>query len=79
MAKAALNMQTACLSHQLRDKNIIVICINPGWLLTRMTKVWQEGMDNMTTCINSMCALIENVKSEQSGDYYNWDGKPINW
>ncbi len=76
-SKAAVNMAMATLAHELREENIIVNAVNPGWVKTDMggNSAPLEIIDS----IQQLRALFENLSLEQSGLFLDYDGNIIPW
>ncbi|AWB65244.1 short-chain dehydrogenase [Saccharobesus litoralis] len=76
-SKAALNAVIKSLSIDLRPDNIQVVALHPGWVKTEM-----GGPNALITTQESVAGLtqvIENLTSEQSGQFINFDGTSIPW
>ena len=76
-SKAALNMYTRCLSHDLQELGIIVVALSPGWVITDM-----GGPNaNITSqdSIHSMLQFIDALSLEHSGGFYDYTGSPVPW
>lgn len=76
-SKAALNMCTKSLSIDLKDDNIAAMVMHPGWVQTDM------GGSNAPLSIEASCAgmvdVIRNLKKEDTGKFYQHDGKQLAW
>ena len=76
-SKAALNMYSLRLSHDLKDTGVIVIMLHPGWVKTDM------GGPNADITpqdsIKSMLQFIDTLTLDNSGGYYDYTGKTIPW
>ena len=76
-SKAALNMYSLRLSHDLKDTGVIVIMLHPGWVKTDM------GGPNADIApqdsIKSMLQFIDTLTLDKSGGYYDYTGKTIPW
>jgi len=76
-SKAAVNMVVRNLAHDLTDRGVIAVAVNPGWVRTRM------GGPSATTSpeesIAALRRLIERLTPEDSGRFYNHDGSEIPW
>ena len=76
-SKAALNMMTRCIAAELRDDNIIVVSMHPGFLQTDMGG--PEAPMRVEETIPSLVQQIERLSMEDSGRFVNWDGGEIPW
>ena len=76
-SKAALNMYSRRLSHDLKDTGVVVIMLHPGWVKTDM------GGPNADITpqdsIKSMLQFIDTLTLDNSGGYYDYTGKTIPW
>jgi NAD(P)-dependent dehydrogenase (short-subunit alcohol dehydrogenase family) len=77
-SKAALNMITKILSHDLRDHEIKIISLHPGWVKTPMTQHENAPLDPKES-IQGMIKVIESLEMEDTGKFLSWEGEPIPW
>lgn len=76
-SKSALNSVNKSLSIDLARKGIISIVISPGWARTDM-----GGPNAAVDPIDSVSGIrrvINNLKPEDSGKFFNYDGSKIDW
>lgn len=77
-SKAALNMMTRALAHDLAPQGIATVAVNPGWVQTRM-----GGFSANLSPEESVQRLIDNVLNrltvENTGKFYDWDGQEHDW
>jgi NAD(P)-dependent dehydrogenase (short-subunit alcohol dehydrogenase family) len=76
-SKAALNMVSKGLSVELAARGITVIVFHPGWVSTDM-----GGPNAAVTpgeSVEGMRAVIEGVTPDDSGRFFNFDGREIQW
>ncbi len=76
-SKTALNSINKSLSVDLAEKGIISIVISPGWVRTDM-----GGPDAAIDPVDSVAGIrgvIDSLKPEDSGKFFNFDGSIINW
>ena len=85
-SKAALNqlIKTLSIEANRRFKSCVVIAIHPGTTDTNLSKPFQENVpeDQLFTAelsIEKMMSIIEGIAQEESGKFYAWDGKEIEW
>jgi NAD(P)-dependent dehydrogenase (short-subunit alcohol dehydrogenase family) len=76
-SKAAVNMVTRSAAIDLASRRIICVVVNPGWVKTdmggpaaRMTP--QES-------VGALRRLIANLTLEDSGKFFNWNGREYPW
>lgn len=65
------------MSLDLKDKNILVVAMNPGWVKTE-----QGGSDaKLEVCdsVSSLLKILDNVSKNQAGRLIQYDGKIIEW
>ncbi|KAK2590911.1 hypothetical protein QQS21_011409 [Conoideocrella luteorostrata] len=76
-AKAALNMETVTIAHELKAKNlnITMLMLDPGDIPTRLTK-W-VGNTSMLSSVNGMVKIIEEATLDMSGSYLSWNGNRV--
>jgi NAD(P)-dependent dehydrogenase (short-subunit alcohol dehydrogenase family) len=77
-SKAALNMMTKMLSHELRDAGIIVAALHPGWVRTTMLYCENAPLEPAES-ISGMIRVIESLQMQDSGKFIDWKGNEIPW
>jgi len=77
ISKAALNMLTVHQSEQLKDKGIKIICMDPGWVKTRMGG--EGAILEPEESIGGMLKTIHNLKDEDTGKFYTYTGEEVPW
>ncbi|KUJ16431.1 NAD(P)-binding protein [Mollisia scopiformis] len=77
VAKASLNqvMVTFAREFENEGQNITVVCVEPGFLPTRLTGY--DFVDDMDTSIASLMKVIQELKKEDSGSFIEWSGKRL--
>jgi NAD(P)-dependent dehydrogenase (short-subunit alcohol dehydrogenase family) len=76
-SKAALNMMTRCLAGELREYNIIVVSVHPGFL---QTGIGCPGATmRVEEAVPSLVQQIDRLSMGDSGRFINWDGGEIPW
>ncbi len=76
-SKTALNMLTKILANDTVKFNIIPIVVNPGWMKTDMggKNANLEPIDSA----KSILEFSENLKIEDAGKFFNYDGSEHPW
>lgn len=77
VAKTALNqvMVTFAREFEKKGQNITVVCVEPGFLPTRLTGY--DFVDDMDTSIRGLMDVIQGLKKEDSGTFIEWSGKRL--
>lgn len=76
-SKAALNMAWRSLAIDTRREGITCAVLNPGWVKTRMGGPGANLSPHDS--VASMRRTIESLGPEQSGGFFNHDGRPYPW
>ena len=76
-SKAALNMAMHTLAIDLKDRGIISIVINPGWVQTDMGG--PRANQPPERSISAMRQVFAKLKPEDSGKFFNYDGGSYPW
>ena len=77
LSKAALNMGTIHLAHELKYDGIVVIALTPGWVKTDMGG---ENADiTPQESIAGMVRVIDSLSLSDSGSYYDHTGQIVPW
>ena len=76
-SKAALNMASVCLAHELRGDRIASIVIHPGWVQTDMGGVNAPKMP--VDCARHLVKLIDDKGFAESGKFLKYDGTELPW
>ncbi len=76
-SKAAVNMVVKSLSIDLAPRGITCIVMNPGWVRTDMGG--PGGRLSPQESISGMRKVIAGLKPEDSGKFFNYDGRNYPW
>ena len=76
-SKSALNMAMKIMSNELKNSNILVSSIHPGWVKTDMGG--DEG--NLTTeeCCSALIKTMFELTEKDQGSFKTWDNQIIPW
>ncbi|KAH8709975.1 hypothetical protein GQ44DRAFT_690545 [Phaeosphaeriaceae sp. PMI808] len=77
ISKAALNMLTLHQAKDLKAAGVRVICMDPGWVKTRMGG--KGAMLEAALSVSSMLDVIKGLKECDSGKFYRYDGGIVPW
>lgn len=76
-SKAALNMFTVCMAHELRTEGFTCVAMHPGWVQTDMGG--KKAPLTPPKAVESMIGVIDRLTAADSGRYLNYDGATIEW
>jgi NAD(P)-dependent dehydrogenase (short-subunit alcohol dehydrogenase family) len=77
-SKSALNMISKISSLELKENNVIVIAMHPGWV--RTTMIYTENAPlSVEESVSGMINVIDRLNLEDSGKFYNWKGEEMPW
>jgi NAD(P)-dependent dehydrogenase (short-subunit alcohol dehydrogenase family) len=76
-SKAALNMVTKSLAHDLAARGVTVVCFHPGWVQTDMGG--ESASIPVEESVGGMRQVIAGLKPSDSGKFLNYDGTEIEW
>lgn len=85
-SKAALNMlmRTAAIEYQRKSPNTIVVTLHPGTTDTRLSKPFQgnvppEKLFSVERTVTQLMDVLDTLGSEDSGQFFSWDGSRLPW
>jgi len=76
-SKTALNAAMKGISLELRQRQVGVLLLHPGWVKTRMGG--PNALISTATSVTGMRAIIDRFEMPQSGNFYRYDGSIIPW
>ena len=76
-SKVALNMAMKNLHLELKNDNILVISMCPGWVQTDMGG--QGASITPETCCSRMLKTFESLTQKDSGKFLNYKNSHISW
>ncbi|KAF1980134.1 NAD(P)-binding protein [Bimuria novae-zelandiae CBS 107.79] len=77
ISKAAQNMLSLHQARDLRRSHAVVICMDPGWVKTRMGG--KGAMVEADVSVAGMLEVVQNIKKEDSGKFFRFDGAAVAW
>lgn len=85
-SKAALNMfmRTTALEYRRKSPKTIVVMLHPGTTDTRLSKPFQrnvppEQLFSVERTVSQLLTVIEALRSDDSGQFFAWDGSRLPW
>ncbi|MBF2016637.1 MAG: SDR family NAD(P)-dependent oxidoreductase [Rivularia sp. T60_A2020_040] len=85
-SKAALNMfmRTTAIEYSRRCPKTIVVTLHPGTTDTNLSQPFQrnvspEKLFSVDRTVNQLLSVISNLKPEDSGEFFSWDGSRLPW
>jgi len=77
LSKTALNQETQTIAMDLKNSGskIAVAAVSPGWVKTKLSG-WLGDTD-IDESVNGMISVIENLNTENTGGFWNWNGNKI--
>ena len=83
-SKAALNqiVKTASIEMKMKNKNAICLCIHPGTVESKLSKPFQKNDLKIQSPQESalhIYKILMTSSTKDTGCFYNWDGKKIEW
>ncbi|MEB3220335.1 MAG: SDR family NAD(P)-dependent oxidoreductase [Nostocales cyanobacterium 94392] len=85
-SKAALNMfmRTAAIEYSRRCPKTIVVTLHPGTTDTNLSQPFQrnvppEKLFPVKRTVEQLLSVIANLKPEDSGEFFSWDGSRLPW
>ncbi len=85
-SKAALNMlmRNVAIEYGRTSPKTIVVTLHPGTTDTRLSKPFQknvppEKLFSVERTVNQLLAVMEKLQTEDSGQFFSWDGSRLPW
>ena len=85
-SKAALNMfmRTTAIEYSRRCPKTIVVTLHPGTTDTNLSQPFQrnippEKLFPVERTVKQLLNVIANLKAEDSGEFFSWDGSRLPW
>ncbi len=85
-SKAALNMYFRTLAIEMKRRNpkLVVTLLHPGTTDTRLSAPFQKNVPEgklfpPEKTANYLLGVVDGLTPEDSGNFYAWDGKQIEW
>lgn len=77
MSKAALNMLTRCLAHDLKSSGVLAVALHPGWVQTDMGG--KNAAITPEESVEGMLRVIGGLGEGDRGAFLAWDGARLPW
>jgi len=77
MSKAALNIAGVSLAHDLREREVAVAILHPGYVRTDMTE--GRGFIAASESAAGLIARIDELTLETSGGFWHMNGERLPW
>ena len=83
-SKAALNqlIKTASIELAMKNKKAICIAVHPGTVVSKLSQPFQKTdlkIQSPHESAKNILQVIFNLNSQNTGNFYNWDGTLLPW
>jgi NAD(P)-dependent dehydrogenase (short-subunit alcohol dehydrogenase family) len=85
-SKAALNMfmRTTAIEYKRTCPNVIVVTLHPGTTDTKLSQPFQksvppEKLFSVDRTVSQLFAVIDQLESTNTGEFFSWDGTKLPW
>ncbi|MCA9779763.1 MAG: SDR family NAD(P)-dependent oxidoreductase [Candidatus Eremiobacteraeota bacterium] len=76
-SKTALNAAAVSLAHDLREEEVVVVLLHPGFVSTNLTGF--RGKLTPEESVEQLFGLIETVEAKDSGVFLDYHGQMVPW
>lgn len=76
-SKAALNQVVKNLSIELAPRGLKTVALHPGWVMTEMGG--PNALISAEESVRGLRQVMASVSLEQSGCFFDYEGKPVPW
>ena len=76
-SKAGVNAVMKSVAHDLAPQGVTCIVLHPGWVRTDMGG--PNGLIDAPESVRGMRHVIEGLKPQDNGGFFNYDGSEIPW
>lgn len=76
-SKAAMNICSSMMNKQLAADHIMAVSIDPGWVQTDMGG--KDAVQAVDDTVRQMIQVIDQLKLEQGGGFWRYDGERVAW
>ncbi|HEX4406048.1 MAG TPA: SDR family oxidoreductase, partial [Polyangia bacterium] len=77
MSKAALNMATRNIAHEVKAFGGIAVALHPGWVKTEMGG--EGASEEIADAIARITKLVERLAPDDSGRFWHASGEELPW
>lgn len=77
MSKAALNMASRGMAVDLRDRGVVSVVFNPGWVQTDMGG--RSAPVAVGDSVRALIARVDRITLADSGSFLDWRGETFEW
>jgi NAD(P)-dependent dehydrogenase (short-subunit alcohol dehydrogenase family) len=77
ISKCTLNMIAKGIAVELRARGVISVALHPGWVQTRMGG--EHAPLTQAQSVHGQQELLERLSLQESGSFFNYDGKLLPW
>lgn len=85
-SKAALNMlmRTAAIEYGRKSPSTIVVTLHPGTTDTQLSQPFQKHVPpdklfSVERSVSQLLTVLTNLRPEDSGQFFSWDGSRLPW
>lgn len=76
-SKATLNMLMRAFAFDVRDRNIVSVVVNPGWVSTDMGG--EKAPLSPEASVGGILRVAEELAPEKAGHFLQWDSQEHEW
>ena len=78
ISKSSLNAAVRNIAFDLRNKNITIVSLDPGWVNTTKLKE-QKDLISVNESVNNIVKTVKKIEKKHHGKFLNLYGKEVPW